>query len=331
MSAISCLWTPTVSGISTLGGSQHENQLANWVTEQIEFFERGELASGALLVAYLGNRLLDNKNSFDWQGAIEEHLVQDEKAMSYSAAFGRKLYRFDDQWQQFNINAAYNCWFIYKNEGLDGKKFVDQISSQRQPGGLYFDGITSPTIYRHRMKTEIAMSTAMAIDVLNQEDLLTASNRSETLAALLSPTTMPILNYLSYEYFRSRAVDVLDPSMLDKSRIETLLLKCAEELPFGWADFVMSEKTNDYMGTATRVARDRNIDSPILATMAYWLASKSTTPIMSEAKRRLAEYAKQLASPHKDIPAFKMRDLQFDFGSSITGLELIAATNLTNT
>ncbi len=330
MKQIESVWTPKISKLSNSEVSRWVRHLENWFNSEIEKFENGEVAGSTILVAYLASQALPDKRNVDWAGIIQEHLMLDGKALAYSEIYGQKLYKFDDQWQQFNVNSAYACWFIHFNEGLEVGKFVDQIAKKRQAGGLYFDQDTSPTTYRHRMKSEIAMSTAMSLDVLTQSDALPDSLRKESLAALVDPLAMPVLNYLSYEYFRSRAVFSLDPTLLDRQRIETLLTKCAQEIEFGWSDFVMSEKTNDYMGTATRVSRDKNIHSPLLGSMASWLMDHTCPEIMSESKSRLEKYVTHLGKPQSDIPAFKMRDLQFDFGSSVSGIELISATYLTS-
>jgi hypothetical protein len=319
------LWIPSLSLDTNYTGVYHDyfiNEL-HVIHDEIA---KDRLSAAKALQGVLIESLLFGRVKFDWLGAVNELLVRNGKALAYSESFSSHLYGFTKQWEQYSIGAAYSQYWIRKKLSY-AQLDCGYLDAKKDATGLYFDHDISPTKTSHRMKTELMASLAMVLEMNEDLKFLKSLNRGQILSALDDSMVFPRYRYLSLEYFRKAAMESLDEHKNDADVVDAFLKKCSLEARFGWSDFVMSEKLDDYMGTAKRTSRDTNIHSPMLALYADSLAGHGIKNL--EVKNRLTEFKNRLIDDPWDIPAFKMRDLPYNFGSGITTLEALAAIVLT--
>lgn len=319
------LWIPSLSLPDNYKGiySEFLNRELNSIQDEIN---QDRLSASKALQGVLIESLLFGRTKFDWLGVINELLIRDGRALAYSESFSSHLHGFKDQWEQYSIGAAYSQYWIRKHLSCSQLDF-EYLNSKKDLTGLYFDIDISPTKNSHRMKTEIAASSAMVLQMNQDLNFLSSHNPGQTLSALDDSMLFPRYRYLSLEYFRKVIMDLHGEQKNDADLLGAFLVKCATEAKYGWSDFMMNEKLDDYMGTAKRTGRDSNIHSPMLALYAGHLCGKETSN--SDVEVRMHEFSTHLKANPWDIPAFKMRDLPYDFGPGLTTLEALAAITLT--
>jgi hypothetical protein len=326
MSQIDLLWMPNL-----VIRPEYDGPYVKYLTDELETIyseiDKDVASASKVLQGVLGELVLHGRTKFDWRSALDSLLLKDLEALAYSAKFSEHLYGFGAQWQQTSINAAYTQFWIRKSLDYPDLDF-SYLNSKCHATGLFFDEDISPTKITHRMKSEVAASTAMILEMNTHLGFLESFDPSRVLSALDDSMLFPRYRYLSLEYFRRQILNQLGESASDHDLIHGFLEKCSAETSIGWSDFLMSEKLDDYMGTAKRSGRDSNIHSPLLATFAQVLADDA--PINSGFMARMNTYADHLRAKPWDIPAFKMRDLSYDFGPGLTILESIAAISLLN-
>src|SRR5690606_37344454 len=124
--------------------------------------------------------------------------------------------------------------------------------------------------------------------------------------------------------FRFNALTLLSTPELAPSGWANVLEVC--EAADGYCDFDVASKVDDYMGTKKRTARDVAIDSPIAALQAKYLSKFADEEMRERVDARVASYRDHLAKNPLDIPAFTIRDLEFNFGTGRSPLEVVAAS-----
>lgn len=302
---------------------QHIGWLTEWLQQITNDIEDGKIATSICLQGILAEYYLYRKLKIDWQGVKSEYLtVQHKIPIAYSTEFGKKLYRFDNQYLQTPIHAIHTHWWMDNilEENIDHDFYASLIESLIQQNGWIYNPDVSPTNIRTRMKSEYMMSMAMGVEILNSAGKL--PYYKDRLAATLS--SQGLTEYLSSEYFRQVALDVMDSSELKPVGVEKIIQSC--EAGEGYCDFSITSKVDDYMGTMKRTARDKAIHSPLSSIHAHYLSQGKQNEI--EVTNRLKNFKQHLFDHPMDIPSFQMRDVQVPFGTDITPLELVAASYL---
>ena len=324
MTDLNLLWLPSLSVSGNYTGVY-----AQYLSNQLDFIHsevsKECLSAAKALQGVLIESLLYGRAKFDWPGAINELLVRNGKALAYSESFSNNLHGFNNQWEQYSIGAAYSQYWIRNHLSCRQIDF-EYLNSKRDGTGLYFDIDISPTKIAHRMKTEIAASSAMVLEMDQDLKFLVSHNHGQIMSAMDDSMLFPRYKYLSLEYFRKVIMELHGEKKNDADLLEVFLKKCALEAKYGWSDFMMNEKLDEYMGTAKRTSRDSNIHSPMLTLYVGYLTEPGKRSV--ETKDRLAEFTNHLVTDPWDIPAFKMRDLPYEFGPGLTTLEALAAIAL---
>ena len=268
----------------------------------------------------------------DWLGIIDETLLDGDLPLAYSEHYGKKLFGFSDQYKQVTVHSIYSKWWIEcitkGQTKVDHSKYAKLILDRKSaPDGLIYDWDLSPTVLRHRMKTELMMSAALALDILHAARKLSLDFSQRLATTLVDPKKCPRTRYMSAEYFRSRALSILGYEQLFPVNIENAIEECTKDLSVGYCDFPMDSKVDAYMGTAKRTGHDKPIHSPLTACHTEQLSKRvGTQSSLQTIRSRLKGYAAHLRSNPLDIPAFQMRDVCIPFGSDTTPIEIICAS-----
>lgn len=309
----------------------HEPYLRDWRERAVQNADDGDIAASICLQAALIDLVLYGEVKHDWLGVMDEFLMDGGAPLAYSEAFGRRLYGFGQQFRQSTVHAIHTRWWLesQSGEGTDHGHFAELVLAKRQTDGLIYDRDVSPTILRHRMKTELTMSMAMAAEILQVAGKLVGSLPLTLATDLVAPAKVPLLGYISMEYFRLAALRLLGHGNLFPVGIEGHINACAEHLAVGWCDFALTSKVDAFMGTAKRTERDRPIHSPLIATYVAVLIDRVEDAAMRASfANRLTDYACHLRRHPMDIPAFQMRDVAVRFGEDRTPIEVICASFL---
>ncbi len=310
----------------------YEPFLKAWREWAIQRADDGDVAASICHQGTLIDIALIGKPSHDWLGIMDEFLTDNGAPLAYSDLFGTRLHKFGNQYRQSTVHAIHTRWWIeclVRGAAVDHERFADLVLAKKQTDGLIYDQEVSETILRHRMKSELTLSMAMSAEILKAAKKLVDPLGIELATGISSATKCPPLGYMSTEYFRLRALQLLGHEDLFPVGIEGHIESCAHDLPVGWCDFAMKSKVDAYMGTAKRTLRDKPIHSPLIACHVSALFAK----VQDEARKnlfveRLAAYASHLNDNPLDIPAFQMRDVPIPFGADKTPIELICASFL---
>jgi hypothetical protein len=306
--------------------------LRRWREEAVASAADGDTASSVCLQATLIDLATAGRLTHDWLGVMDEHLTDGAAPLAYSQRFGQRLYGFEGQYRQSTVHAIHTRWWIEclaRPSGVDHARFAAMILAKKNTDGLIYDFDVSPTILRHRMKSELTMSAAMASEILAAAAVLTEKLSLEMATQITEPSKCPPLGYMGMEYFRLHALRLLGHVELFPAGIEGHISACAVGLPVGWADFAMSSKRDAYMGTTKRTQRDKPIHSPMTALHVVSLArGVLSSEVRAPVDARFSDYALHLSKYPRNIPAFQMRDVPIPFGCDITPLEAICASNV---
>jgi len=328
------LFLPEIALEQGLINPAYIQYLKDWREVAIQHADNGDVAASVCHQAVLIDLVLFGKLRHDWIGIMDEFLMKSEIPVAYSDIFGKRLYGFESQTNQSTIHAIHTRWWIeclQQSRTVDHNFFANLILGKRQTDGLIYDRDVSPTILRHRMKTELTMSMAMAAEILQAAGKLTNGHFVELATNITCPTKCPTLGYMSMEYFRLKALQILNYENLFPIGIETHLESCAHDLEVGWCDFAMESKIDAYMGTAKRTQRDKPIHSPVIAVQIAALVGKvRDNTKKTQFVQRLNAYSCYLKTNPFDIPSFQMRDIPIRFGVDITPIEAICASYLGN-
>jgi hypothetical protein len=314
------VFLPSVSLQETEIYPQYRKWLNDWLENVYKNIDIGIIASSVCLQAALSELVLYRKIQTDWLGVLDLYLKNEAgEYLAYSEQFGKLLNGFA-QSKQSPIHAIYTHWWLRKLLGQTETRTLGQLITHFvQPTGWIYNPAVSQTGIRTRMKSEIFMSQFMGIEILLYEQML-KKDYCLLFEATLSST--PFTGYVSAEYYRLRTLMQLNRTELAPSSISEIFLSC--KAGWGYCDFCLESKVDDYMGTAKRTARDKVIHSPLISLWVKFLAD--TIGNSQDVNNRLKEFGKHLIDEPFDIPAFRMRDIEAPFGIDLTPLELIAVS-----
>jgi len=312
---------------------EHEKYLREWRTAALACADDGDVCASMVLQAAFIELSTNGHLTTDWLGIFDACLTgENDWPLAYSARYGKRLYGFENQAVQSTIVAAHTRWWLeglHDPGGVDHARYGHWLLEQKYRDGLLYDHDVSETILRHRMRTELTMSLAYALEILGAAGLLSAALKDDILASLADPRRIPPSRYMSTEYFRRRALESL--GAINHFPVGELdaIEACATDLAVGFGDFAMADKRDSYMGTAKRTGRDKPIHSPLSAchVMAL-LAFVQDAEAKGRIETRLVDYNEHLRAHPMDIPAFQMRDVHVPFGADKTPIEVICAAHL---
>ena len=305
--------------------------LGEWRENAIKRADQGDVSASICLQATMIDLVLGGKPDHDWIGVMDEFLTYQGVPIAYSEVFSRRVHGFSEQYKQSTIHAIHTRWWIEQANGkqLDHQRFAYLLQKKKQTDGLFYDRDVSETILRHRMKLELTMSMTMVVEILRVANLLDDAMSISLATDLCSPMKCPQLGYISMEYFRLMALEMLKYRVMFPAGIDRHLENCASGLDVGWCDFSMAGKVDAHMGTAHRTGRDRPIHSPLVGCQVEKLFSAvSDAQKIAALSLRMEAYSKHLSMNPSDIPAFQMRDVPIPFGSDRTPIETICASEL---
>lgn len=308
--------------------TEHTKWLSEWLENLQASIEKGEVAASECLQGALIEVVLNKSMRVDWLGVFKDHLLTEEGLpMAYSLAYGKILHKFEAQFEQVTVQSIHTYWFINKllDSNFKDVKLIKAISDFWQPSGWFYNPQVSVTTERYRMRVELFMSLAMAVEILlDSEDNDVFKEKIEA-----HIFTEPVTNYLSAEYFRLIALEkIKKPDYISSisDKLNALLLSC--RLDEGFSDFDVKSKVDDYMGTAKRVGRDVALLSAISTLHAKAISDQIGGN--DDVYKSIEAFVKMQVANPLTFGAFKMRDLDPDFGPSITPHEIIAASVLRN-
>jgi len=317
------LFIPRTDILSIELHSEHRDWLERWLESIEGDIEDGNTASSICLQAALSELVLYGEVQHDWTEVLSTCLTGEEGIpLAYSAAFGKRLFKFESQWRQTPVHAIHSHFWLRKlsSNSFDATPFCELIEGLMQPNGWIYNPEVSPTQFRTRMKSEYMMSFAMGLEILDHCGRLTGRVGVFT-ATLVAESLTP---YLGSEYFRIRALESLGKT--EQAPVGLGEMVVDRKAGKGYCDFLASEKVDDYMGTAKRTGRDIGVHSPLSSLQARYLARYSSVEVQSQIAGRLEGFIKHLAEHPLDIPSFQIRDLSIPFGKDISPLEVIAAS-----
>jgi hypothetical protein len=291
----------------------------DWLTkfhyQVVEDAENG-IANAAGIVAGFISESLTGASKADWLGIMGGLLTVNGQPVSYSEKYGAKLSTFANQWQQTDVHSLYARFWIEKNlTGKSNASLLNIIKTFTQSSGWIFNPAVSETKLQTRMKAELFMQLAMALEMaIDMGDVVEHYTPSLGAIASLGNT-----HYVSAEYFRLRALQLLGHPEQMVSGIPDVLVECRADP--GFTDFNVAGKRDDYMGTMKRSSRDLAPFSPICTLYGYRLAEFTKDDRLNGWSKQLSEH---LQSRPLDIEPFRMRDLLPPFGESCTSYEVIA-------
>ena len=301
----------------------HRGWLQEWLQSIERALEDGNIASSICLQGMMAEIVLYGELRYDWRALFAAYLTDEAgNPLAYSERYGKRLYHFGAQWKQTPVYALHTRFWASRvyDPAAPVKPYYGQLlKSWIQPNGWIYNRDVSYTRLRTRMKSEYTMSFALALEMLAAADALAALTPRFTATAANEPP-MP---YLSAEYFRLRALEQLGKAHLVPNTISEVLHIC--EAGKGYCDFAVSSKVDDYMGSAKRVERDEAVHSPLAALHAAYLARVCDAATQEAVKARLASFRRHLKEHPLDIPAFRIRDVVYPFGTDSSPLEVLAA------
>lgn len=310
----------------------YEQYLKEWREAVINQAEAGEVAASTCQQATFVDLVLFGQQRHDWLSIMDDLLMDNGRPLAYSKEFAKRLYKFDNQYLQSTIHAIHTRWWlecVSGNDKVDHARFAALVLSKKQTDGLIYDKDVSDTILRHRMKCELTMSMAFAIEILQAADMLQGDTAIQLATDIVSPTKCPVMGYMSMEYFRLKALRLLGHERLFPVGIAEHIQAATAGLSVGWCDFSIVSKVDPYMGTAKRTQRDKPIHSPLIACQVATLFDEVDDPVKKNSfNERKAAYACFLKANPLDIPAFQMRDVPIRFGTDKTPIEVICASHL---
>lgn len=312
----------------------HREWLSSWLSTAEREIEDGNVSTSICLQGILSELAIYGAPKTDWLGVMEEYLTDaDGTPIAYSELYGTRLYRFNF-WLQSPVHAVHCRWFIEQvcqAPEDSAQRYADLIIQMIQPSGWIYNPKVSLTRLRNRMKSEYMMSMAMGCEILASvncpdksgsrfaRDL---SDYTRRFQATLSST--PLTDFLSAEYFRLKALSILQSTALAPTGLERVLSAC--KMNPGFSEFSVASKVDDYMGTAKRTARDQPVHSPLASLYANAIAAFCPKDVQSDVAVWLKAYGEHLQREPFDIPAFRIRDEDIPFGTDLSPLEVIAAS-----
>lgn len=312
---------------------EHEKYLREWRAATLTCADDNDTCASMVLQAAFIELSTDGRLTTDWLGVFDACLTgANGRPVAYSPKFAARLYGFGHQAVQSTIAAAHTRWWLEDLRDaptVDHGRYGQWLLEQKYRDGLLYDYDVSETTLRHRMRTELTMSLAYALEILLSAGLVDGALRDGLLASLTDARRVPPSRYMSTEYFRRRALESLGAiSHFPVGELDAIEA-CATDLAVGFGDFAMTDKRDSYMGTAKRTGRDKPIHSPLSAChVTALLPFVQNAEAKARIDARLAAYSEHLRTYPLDIPAFQMRDVHVPFGSDKTPIEVLCAAHL---
>lgn len=302
----------------------HKEWLSKWLQDIVNNIEDGVVSSSLCLQGAISEKLVYQKLRTDWLGIIHEWLTDKQgKPLAYSEDFGKLLCNYN-QWKQTTVHSIHSQWWLHKLCGGEEREqgYVAFVEDLIQPEGWIYNPSVSQTNTRTRMKSELMMSLAMGLEMMcSLKDISGQKRLFES--ALCS---MPLTGYLSAEYFRLVALNHLGSNELAPVALSEVISSC--EAGYGYCDFSLDSKVDDYMGSSKKTSRDQALHSAISCLHADYIADSIDGFDRCTISNRLKNFGKYLLNNPFDIPAFIMRDIEVPFGTDISPLELVSASHL---
>src|ERR1039458_4607291 len=175
--------------------------LKGWREEAIQRADVGDVAASVCQQATLIDLVLFGKLRHDWIGVMDKYLMLNGVPKAYSEEYAKRLHKFTNQAEQSTIHAIHTRWWIECVSGLkvDHSHYADLILKKKQSDGLFYDRDVSETILRHRMKAELTLSMAMAIEILGAANKLTPALCIELATNITATAKCPALGYMSID------------------------------------------------------------------------------------------------------------------------------------
>lgn len=307
---------------------QHREWLSQWLSTAERDIENEDVSASLCLQGMLSEVALYGVPQTDWCGVMAAYLTDaDGIPLAYSEQYGKRLYRFNF-WLQSPVHAVHCRWFIERiclSVSRDAHKYADYITENIQPSGWIYNPDVSPTRQRHRMKSEYMMSMAMGCEILAATGRLSA--HTQRFQAVLSSS--PLTDFLSAEYFRLKALSLLESLALAPAGVTGVLAAC--KTTQGFSEFAVASKVDEYMGTAKRTERDKPLSSPLVGLYANAIAEHCHNAVKTDVRNWLKAYGEHLQREPFDIQAFSIRDEDIAFGTDVSPLEILAASFLATT
>ena len=303
----------------------HQEWLLRWLSTAETVIEDGDVSASLCLQGILSELAIYGTPKTDWLGVVSTYLTDDNGTpLAYSEQYGKRLYRFNF-WLQSPVHAVHCLWFIEQvcqPTSLETQRYAGRIIERIQPSGWIYNPEVSITRQRNRMKSEYMMSMAMGCEILASVGRL--PKYTQRFQATLSST--PLTDFLSAEYFRLKALSLLQSLELSPVGVDSVLSAC--KTAQGFSEFAVESKVDDYMGTAKRTARDKPVPSPLVGLYANAIAVFCPNDVKTDVKNWLKTYGEHLQKEPFDIHAFRIRDEDISFGTDLSPLEIIAASFL---
>lgn len=301
---------------------EYEVFLKEYLENLYSGIDSGTIAMSEAVNGIITELLLYKELKVDWYEIVSDLLEYNKIPIAYSENFGKRLLRFDSQWLQTDVHCIYNHRFIMKLLNKSILDYENLILQLVQPNGYIYNPKVSITDPQTRMKSELLMSLAMGFEILENEKIPEISKK------IIS--NFEHTNYIAAEYFKMCALKIINKDINDQTILanDNLLQKC--NTGNGYADFDVKDKIDDYMGTTKRISRDKMVGSPLITNYALEISKKLTSKSQEVFNNSLIEYSNHLRVNPLDILAFKMRDLEADFGESITPFEVFSAFLIIN-
>ena len=312
----------------------HRAFLTSWHESVTTNAHDGDVAASTCLQASMMEIAIHGHLVHDWIGVMDAYLLDAEAPLAYSRKFSERLFNFGSQFLQSTVASIHARWWIEcaanGSSSVDHQRFANLILAKLdKETGLILDLDFSPTILRHRMKTELTLSLALGAEILSAASALPRQIAELLATSIVDPRKCPPTQYMSTECFRLAALEALGFAHLFPVGIERAIEACTTDLAVGFCDFPMNSKVDAYMGTAKRTARDKPIHSPLTAHHVAALAPRiQDVPARMQIEERLREYVAYLRRNPEDVPAFQMRDVPLRFGDGMTPIEAVCTSSL---
>lgn len=252
--------------------------------------------------------------------ALKEQLIVGGECRAYTEEYANLLYRTENQWLQMDVYTEYSHWFIAKLHGIDnGKEKSKLMMKYSNDSGLFYNQENSETILQYRMKSEYLCQTLMALEVILPNKALIDQLKETMQNSKMNP-------YISAEYFKIRICEEggFNLDYHTKENIQMLISRCKADV--GLCDFDSQNKSDDFMGSKKRTARDQTIFSPISTLQGVYLCNKFG---LDDLASLLIEEVYQFFQTHSiNLTAFKMRDIEVPFGPAVSVTEVAALHTL---
>ena len=300
-----------------------DSEIMQFLSDQLDIltseFDKGFISISNCMNAQLCLSSLDKSSKWLLE-VMRKNLLIDGTCTAYSKNYVSQLNNFDQQAFQRDVYTEYYYWKILLiNEESIPNKLVENILGYQNKSGYFYNSSNSNTSEKYRMKSELYGNLLMATEIIDY------SNQSSSTKKDISNKSFKT-EYLSSEYFRDKYCSTINKEANTKESINHLLESC--KIEYGLCDFNTKNKTDDFMGTRKRTARDKSIFSPLATLHGIYLCQKYN---LQNFKKQLIDESHEYFEKYKlELESFKMRDLPIDFGPGKTVVEVLAFNTILN-